>query len=104
MSLLNISDDPIKNKRLNCYCPPIESPNYKANRNFNTNYANISTNIRRSQRLILNGHSQQINNVSRWGGQIQFGNFYLGKPLQLNYLGRMEGQPGGGGVPPKNKF
>ena len=38
------------------------------------------------------------------GGQIQFGNFYLVKPLQLNYLGRMEGQPGGGGAPPKNKF
>jgi len=37
-------------------------------------------------------------------GSITFGNFYLGEPLSLNYLGRMEGQPGGGGVPIRNQF
>lgn len=45
----------------------------------------------------------QFINSSR-GGTIQFGNFYLGQPLTLNYLGRMEGQPGGGGMPPRNNF
>jgi hypothetical protein len=38
------------------------------------------------------------------GGSTQYGNFYLGKPLSINYLGRTEGQPGGGGMPPKNKY
>jgi hypothetical protein len=37
-------------------------------------------------------------------GKPQFGNFYLGEPLTLNYLGRMEGQPGGGGMPLRNQF
>ena len=38
------------------------------------------------------------------GGRTQYGNFYLGKPLQLNYLGRTEGMPGGSGSPPLNRF
>jgi len=38
------------------------------------------------------------------GGRIQFGNFYLNKPLITNYLGRFEGQPGGSGTPIRNKF
>jgi hypothetical protein len=38
------------------------------------------------------------------GGNTHYGNFYLGKTPQINYLGRTEGQPGGGGMPPKNKF
>lgn len=37
-------------------------------------------------------------------GKPQFGNYYLGEPLTLNYLGRMEGQPGGGGMPLRNQF
>lgn len=37
-------------------------------------------------------------------GSVTFGNFYLGEPLTLNYLGRMEGQPGGGGAPLRNQF
>lgn len=36
------------------------------------------------------------------GGKTQYGNFYLGQPLNLNYLGRMEGMPGGSGSPPSN--
>jgi hypothetical protein len=38
------------------------------------------------------------------GGKTQFGNFYLGQPLNVNYLGRIEGMPGGSGMPPINRF
>ena len=79
--------------------------NYKINRAFNTNYSNISNNLRRAKRLYLSGNSQQVNVISRFNaGNTQFGNFYLGQPLQLNYLGRHEGMPGGSGSPPTNKF
>jgi hypothetical protein len=37
-------------------------------------------------------------------GKLQYGNFYLGQPLNINYLGRMEGMPGGSGMPPRNRF
>jgi hypothetical protein len=38
------------------------------------------------------------------GGKSQYGNFYLGQPLNVNYLGRVEGMPGGSGMPPVNRF
>jgi len=38
------------------------------------------------------------------GGKSQYGNFYLGQPLNINYLGRTEGMPGGSGKPPVNIF
>jgi hypothetical protein len=38
------------------------------------------------------------------GGKVQYGNFYLGQPLNINYLGRIQGMPGGSGMPPKNRF
>lgn len=38
------------------------------------------------------------------GGKTQFGNFYLGQPLSINYLGKIEGMPGGSGMPPINRF
>ena len=38
------------------------------------------------------------------GGSTQYGNFYLGQPLELNYLGNLQGMPGGSGMPPKNTF
>jgi hypothetical protein len=41
---------------------------------------------------------------SKKGGSSQYGNFYLGKPLNVNYLGRIEGMPGGSGSPPVNRF
>ena len=47
---------------------------------------------------------KQIQKIGRVGGTTQFGNFYLGQPLSLNYLGRTEGQPGGSGIPPRNRF
>ena len=78
--------------------------NYKINRNFNTNYSNLSQKMRLSQVLKLDGSSQNLNRISRISGKTQFGNFYLGQPLNVNYLGRMEGMPGGSGMPPTNKF
>jgi hypothetical protein len=60
--------------------------------------------MRLSQVLKLDSSSQQINRISRMSGKIQFGNFYLGQPLSINYLGRMEGMPGGSGMPPLNRF
>jgi hypothetical protein len=38
------------------------------------------------------------------GGKTQYGNFYLGQPLNVNYLGRSEGMAGGSGTPPRNMF
>ena len=78
--------------------------NYKLNRSFNTNYSNQSYKMRLSQVLKLDSNSQKINRISRVSGKTQFGNFYLGQPLNINYLGRMEGMPGGSGMPPVNKF
>jgi hypothetical protein len=46
--------------------------------------------------------SQVVNNYR--GGKTQYGNFYLGQPLNVNYLGRLEGMPGGSGTAPKNRF
>jgi hypothetical protein len=56
-----------------------------------------------STRVSNNIRVAQIVNFSR-GGKTQYGNFYLGQPLNLNYLGRGEGMPGGSGTAPKNKF
>lgn len=38
------------------------------------------------------------------GGRIRYGNSYLIDPGTTNYLGRFEGQPGGGGKPIRNRF
>lgn len=78
--------------------------NYKMNINSNTNYSNLSYKMRLSQLLKLDGHSQNVNRISRMSGKTQFGNFYLGQPLSINYLGRMEGMSGGSGASPINKF
>jgi len=78
--------------------------NFKIQYNSNTNFSNLSKQMRLSQILKLDGASQQTTRISRMSGKYQFGNFYLGKPLNLNYLGKMEGMPGGSGIPPVNKF
>jgi hypothetical protein len=78
--------------------------NYKLIHTSNTNFSNLSNKMRLSQVLKLDGNSQKINRISRVSGKIQFGNFYLGKPFNVNYLGRMEGMPGGSGMPPVNRF
>ena len=56
-----------------------------------------------SYRISNNRRISQIINITK-GGNTQFGNFYLGQPLELNYLGRPEGMPGGSGRPPRNQF
>jgi hypothetical protein len=56
-----------------------------------------------SIKVSNNMRTSQIVNYSK-GGTSQFGNFYLGQPLNINYLGRMEGMPGGSGSAPKNSF
>lgn len=56
-----------------------------------------STNVSNNTRV------SQIINYSK-GGKTQYGNFYLGQPLNLNYLGRAEGMPNGSGKPPTNQF
>lgn len=56
-----------------------------------------------SARVSYATRVSQIVNLSK-GGKTQYGNFYLGQPLNVNYLGRVEGMPGGSGMPPKNQF
>ena len=74
---------------------------YKKNNQSSSNNSNISNKQRTANRLILAGSSQNVVRISRLNSGItQFGNFYLKQPLSLNYLGRMEGQPGGGGTGP----
>lgn len=60
---------------------------------FNSSTDLLSYNERMSKNILTN-----------LGGKIQFGNYYLGKPIIFNYLGRQEGQPGGGGAPIRNQF
>ncbi len=57
-----------------------------------------------SRRLTYAERVGELIRITRSGGKIQYGNFYLNKPLNVNYLGRMEGMPGGGGMPPLNRF
>ena len=56
-----------------------------------------------SIRVSYSTRMSQIVNSTK-GGKTQYGNFYLGKPLNVNYLGRTEGMPGGSGTPPLNRF
>jgi hypothetical protein len=72
----------------NCRCQPEILKNESANPYSSYN----SRNLRVSQTI-----------KSTRGGRIQFGDIN-GNPLALNYLGRLEGMPGGGGAPLKNKF
>jgi hypothetical protein len=56
-----------------------------------------------SIKVSKNIRISQLVNIYK-GGKTQYGNFYLGQPLNINYLGRMEGMAGGSGSPPVNKF
>jgi hypothetical protein len=56
-----------------------------------------------STRVSNNIRTSQIIRFSR-GGKTQYGNFYLGQPLNINYLGKIEGMPGGSGQAPRNSF
>jgi hypothetical protein len=78
-------------KQLDCLC--ISSKYNKNVIGSDSPSIKISNNMRKSQ----------IINYSR-GGRTQYGNSYLGQPLNINYLGRAEGMPGGSGKPPTNRF
>lgn len=79
--------------------------NFQTNSFSNTNFSNKSTKMRISERLRLSGSSQQTNPIARINnGKTYFGNFYLNQPLNVNYLGQMEGQPGGTSNPPRNNY
>jgi hypothetical protein len=56
-----------------------------------------------STNVTYNSRISQIINSTK-GGSVNYGNFYLGQPLQLNYLGRTEGMPGGSGIPIRNNY
>lgn len=72
-------------------CKCIEQPKYLYA--FNSSAELLSYNSRMSKNILTS-----------LGGKIHFGNYYLGKPNVFNYLGRQEGQPGGGGIPIRNHF
>ena len=72
-----------------CVCIPDKYDKYEVS--YNSPSTKVSNKIKISQ----------IFNYSK-GGKTQYGNFYLGQPLNVNYLGRMEGMPGGSGSPPRN--
>ena len=77
--------------QLNCVCIPDKYDK------------NIIQSDSASTKVSYNTRISQVINYSK-GGKTQYGNFYLGQPLNVNYLGRMEGMPGGSGSPPLNKF
>ena len=74
-----------------CYCQPEIFKKASANPNSSYNSRNLRV-------------ASVVNSFK--GGRIQFGNTYLGNfnGLGLNYLGRLEGMPGGIGTPIKNRF
>jgi hypothetical protein len=74
-----------------CYCIPNKYD--KNTPGFDSPSARVSYATRIAQAI-----------ASKKGGNLQYGNFYLGQPLNINYLGRMEGMPGGSGSPPLNRF
>jgi hypothetical protein len=75
----------------NCLCIP-----EKYDKNTPSSYG-VSSKVSYATRI-----SQIIQSAK--GGKTQYGNFYLGEPLNVNYLGRIAGMPGGSGVPPLNRF
>lgn len=85
-----------------CQNKQCQSKNFKIIHSSNTTFSNISNKMRLSQILKLDSNSQNINHISRNSGKTQFGNFYLGKLLNINCFGRQEGMAGGSGKPPTN--
>lgn len=52
---------------------------------------------------MLNSNLIWTQRQSGYGGTVRFGNG-AARPQIVNYLGRVEGQPGGSGRPPRNNF
>ena len=85
--------------------------NINDNDNFNLNWLcnNNSYNKFKFSSVAPNpniSYKQQISQKikSTVGGNVHYGNYYLGNTPNINYLGRTEGQPGGSGAPLRNKF
>jgi hypothetical protein len=76
-------------KTQQCFCVPNKYNKYVLSSDSAS--TKVSNNVRISQ----------IINYSK-GGKPQYGNFYLGQSLNINYLGKIEGMPGGSGSPPTN--
>ena len=84
----NIIENNNQNQKI-CYCYTGNNDKFDSQQ-FNSN---ISTNMRIAQLLKNN-----------YNGRIHFGNYYLGINNNQNYMGTFNGQPGGSGMPLRNKF
>ena len=78
-------------EKKNCYCI--------SNKLDKNTPGSLSPALRVSSSIRI---SKLVNSTK--GGKMQYGNFYLGEQLNINYLGRIQGMPGGSGSPPVNKF
>ncbi len=76
-------------KNINCSCTPD---------NYNKQVPGSSSSSYKSPLKIWHSHVIRTS----LGGSTQYGSFYLGEPLNLNYLGNPQGTPGGSGTPPRN--
>lgn len=70
--------------------------NSNENKNLLKNNTNQSTAMRFANVINTNGLGNSKNT--------RFGNDYTNRPSLVTYLGKTEGQPGGSGAPPRNKF
>ena len=86
-NLLNNDDGKLKT----CYCVPNKYDKNTPGSDSASAKVSYATNM---SRIIQNSK----------GGKSQYGNFYLGQPLNINYLGKIQGMPGGSGAPPLNRF
>jgi hypothetical protein len=75
----------------NCYCI------------FNKFDKNTPGSLSPAARVSTSIRISKLVNLTK-GGKIQYGNYYLGEQVNVNYLGRIQGMPGGSGSPPVNKF
>ena len=78
-------------EQINCYCIPNKYDKNTPGSDSPSSKVTYATKL-----------SQIISSTK--GGKTQYGNFYLGEPLNINYLGRIQGMPGGSGSPPVNRF
>jgi hypothetical protein len=77
-------------KQYYCGCVKRQQRQFIAGQNL---FSNISTNLKNSHIIRTS-----------LGGNITFGNCYLGQQPLIDALGSVEGQPGGSFSPVRNKF
>ena len=68
-------------------------------------YKRISQKFINPAPIITTSRAIRISNIVRnsIGGKTHFGNYYKVQPV-FNYLGKIEGQPGGSGAPIRNRY